>query len=135
VSGSGRVIRGGAFQAPCPCGFLAWRIQSATADPGYLFSEWTGDATGTANPLMALLDTNKTINAAFVPASRDPDGDGLTNYQENVTCHSNPNVADTDGEGFNDGYEVNSGFDPNKETSTPARDSRASPGNRYQGRS
>ncbi|MCX6877846.1 MAG: SUMF1/EgtB/PvdO family nonheme iron enzyme [Verrucomicrobia bacterium] len=90
-----------------------------TPDLGYLFSKWTGDATGSGIPLSVLLDSAKTINAIFVQDSRDPDGDGLTNYQELVVYHSNPNVADTDEDGFSDGYEVNSGYSPTDPNSTP----------------
>lgn len=90
-----------------------------TPDLGYLFSKWTGDATGNANPLSVLMDFNKTLNAIFVQDSRDPDGDDLTNYQEIVVYGSNPALWDTDGDGFPDGYEVNSGFSPTDPTSTP----------------
>jgi hypothetical protein len=41
----------------------------------------------------------------------DPDGDGLTNYQE-FFLGTNPNNADTDGDGFSDGDEVAAGTDP-----------------------
>lgn len=49
-----------------------------------------------------------------VPApvpSPDPDGDGLTSLQEEQ-IGSDPNKADTDGDGFNDGEEVNAGYNP-----------------------
>ncbi|MCX6868866.1 MAG: hypothetical protein NTV46_22220 [Verrucomicrobia bacterium] len=90
-----------------------------TPDLGYLFSKWTGDATGNANPLSLLMDSSKTINAIFVQDSRDPDNDNLTNYQEIVVYGSNPALWDTDGDGFPDGYEVYSGFSPTSPTSTP----------------
>ncbi|MCX6872720.1 MAG: InlB B-repeat-containing protein, partial [Verrucomicrobia bacterium] len=38
---------------------------TATPDPGYLFTGWSGDATGTANPLSVLMDADKTIGATF----------------------------------------------------------------------
>jgi uncharacterized repeat protein (TIGR02543 family) len=88
-------------------------------NPGYLFTGWTGDATGTDNPLSILMNSDKTITATFDPDTNDPDGDGLTNYQELVIYHSNPNVADTDGDGFDDGVEVSSGFNPNDFASRP----------------
>ena len=90
-----------------------------TPDLGYLFHEWTGDATGSSIPLSVLMDSNKTINASFVQDSRDPDNDDLTNYQELVVYHSNPALWDTDEDGFGDGYEVNSGFSPTDPASTP----------------
>ena len=94
-------------------------LLTATPDPGYLFSKWTGDASGSANPLSVLLDTNKTINAIFGQDTGDPDHDGLTNYQEIDIYHTDPNVADTDGDGFSDGYEVSVGTDPASATGTP----------------
>lgn len=38
---------------------------TATPSTGYQFSGWTGDATGTANPLNVTVDANKTISANF----------------------------------------------------------------------
>ena len=85
---------------------------TATPDPGYVFSKWTGDATGKANPLSIVMDSDKTIIAVFGPDGRDPDGDGLTNYQEIVVYGTDPNLADTDGDGVLDGYEVQTGHSP-----------------------
>ncbi|MCK9360644.1 thrombospondin type 3 repeat-containing protein [Patescibacteria group bacterium] len=44
-------------------------------------------------------------------ASPDPDNDGLTTIQEEQ-IGTDPNKADTDGDGFNDGEEVNAGYNP-----------------------
>jgi hypothetical protein len=88
-------------------------------DLGYVFSKWTGDATGNANPLSLLLDVDKTLTAAFSQDPRDPDADGLTNYQELITYLTNPDVPDTDADGFTDGYEVAQGFSPTLDTSSP----------------
>jgi len=38
---------------------------SATPHPGYIFSGWTGDASGTTNPLTVLMDSDKNIGAVF----------------------------------------------------------------------
>ena len=92
---------------------------TATPAPGYLFTEWTGDAIGTNNPLTILMDTNKSVTAVFSQDSRDPDDDNLTNYQEIVLYGSNPTLPDTDDDGFEDGYEVTSGFSPTSNTSSP----------------
>lgn len=92
---------------------------TATGNPGYVFSTWTGDVTGTANPLAVLMDSDKIITANFVPDPNDTDHDGLTNYQEVVEYHTNPEASDTDGDGFADGYEVSSGFNPTSADSAP----------------
>jgi uncharacterized repeat protein (TIGR02543 family) len=38
---------------------------TANANSGYRFTGWSGDATGTNNPLTVTMTTNKTINASF----------------------------------------------------------------------
>ena len=40
----------------------------ATAAPGYTFSGWTGDASGTTNPLSLLMNSNKNVRAIFTAA-------------------------------------------------------------------
>jgi uncharacterized repeat protein (TIGR02543 family) len=40
-------------------------ILTATADDGYTFDSWSGDATGTDNPLSVTMDANKVITANF----------------------------------------------------------------------
>ncbi len=80
---------------------------TATADPGYLFIGWTGDASGAENPLSLTVNTNKNVGATFERDLADSDGDGLSNYAEVVTHGSNPNLTDTDGDGLTDGHEVN----------------------------
>ncbi|PYJ03506.1 MAG: hypothetical protein DME25_12050, partial [Verrucomicrobia bacterium] len=44
---------------------------TATPDPGFSFTGWSGDASGTTNPLDVLMTTNKTITASFAGASTD----------------------------------------------------------------
>ena len=50
---------------------------TATPAVGYAFSYWTGDASGSANPLSVTLDTNKSITAVFVPP-----GPTATRYEQ-----------------------------------------------------
>jgi uncharacterized repeat protein (TIGR02543 family) len=38
---------------------------TATANPGYTFSHWSGDLTGTLNPATLLIDEDKTVTAHF----------------------------------------------------------------------
>ncbi|MDP9077948.1 MAG: ice-binding family protein [Bacteroidota bacterium] len=38
---------------------------TATANPGYTFTSWSGDATGTSNPLTVIMNANKHITANF----------------------------------------------------------------------
>jgi hypothetical protein len=94
--------------------YLSQTTASLTAIPvlGYLFGSWTGDASGSANPTTVLMDANKTVGATFVVDSRDPDSDGLTNYQEIIIRLTNPDMADTDSDGVNDGQEVTDATNP-----------------------
>ncbi len=41
---------------------------TATANAGYRFTGWSGDASGTSNPLTVLMNANKTVVANFVEA-------------------------------------------------------------------
>ncbi len=49
----------------------------------------------------------------------DSDFDGLYDGEEVAYYLSNPNILDTDGDGFGDGFEVSTGFSPISATSTP----------------
>ena len=39
---------------------------NASPVDGYIFSHWSGDATGTQNPITVIIDQNETINANFI---------------------------------------------------------------------
>lgn len=39
---------------------------TATANSGYVFDQWTGDASGSSNPLTVTMDTDKNITANFI---------------------------------------------------------------------
>jgi uncharacterized repeat protein (TIGR02543 family) len=92
---------------------------TATPSAGYVFVGWFGDASGNVNPLTVTIDANKSIGATFTIDTRDPDGDGLSNYQELVVLNTNPNNPDSDGDGYNDGQEQSEGTDPNDAGSFP----------------
>ncbi len=78
---------------------------TATPQPGCFFTAWTGDLTGTQNPATLLMDGDKTVGATFVEDTSDPDGDGLTNYQEIALTQTNPLLSDSNGNGINDALE------------------------------
>jgi len=115
---------------------------SATAAAGYVFSSWSGAATGASNPLSLVVNSATSVTANFSPSTVDTDGDGLNDYLEAVvygtnpvladsdgdglldgpevlTHFSNPNKADSDGDGFDDPFEINAGFNPSLASSTP----------------
>ena len=50
---------------------------NVVASPDYVFSRWSGDWSGSNNPLTLVMDSDKTLTANFVIA--DSDGDGV-NY-------------------------------------------------------
>jgi alpha-tubulin suppressor-like RCC1 family protein len=94
---------------------------TASPDPGYVFNEWVGDATGSDNPLSVTMDANLAIGTTFGEDTRDPDGDDLSNYQEIVLHGTDPNDADSDDDGFNDRLEVTENTDPNSAQQFPTR--------------
>jgi hypothetical protein len=53
-------------------------------------------------------------------ADKDPDEDGLSNLEE-YKNETNPTLADTDGDGYNDGLEVKEGSDPRDARDHPAK--------------
>ena len=56
---------------------------------------------------LAILAVTSLINAQESEDDRlDPDGDGLTNYEERIVHGTDPNNSDTDGDGLSDGEEV-----------------------------
>ena len=110
---NGSVTGGGTFNLG------AGATLTATPSAGYVFVGWFGDASGNVNSLTVTMDTNKSIGATFTIDTRDPDGDGLSNYQELVVLNTNPNNPDSDGDGYNDGQEQSEGTDPNDAASLP----------------
>lgn len=52
---------------------------TASLDAGNAFLGWSGVASGSANPLLVMLDRTRTITAAFgVPLSPAVEGEGFT---------------------------------------------------------
>ena len=46
---------------------------TASPDSGWVFDHWTGDASGSDNPLLVIMEANKTITGVFVDALRPHD--------------------------------------------------------------
>jgi hypothetical protein len=63
ASSGGTVSGGGSFDVN------ATATLTATPSTGFAFSHWTGDAVGSANPLQVAVDSNKSVQANFVPTS------------------------------------------------------------------
>jgi len=77
---------------------------TATAGAGFAFDQWTGDASGSTNPLTALMDGNRTITALFVDiappdnvVATSPNGGEVWTIgnTENVTWTASDNVGVT----------------------------------------
>jgi hypothetical protein len=70
----------------------------------------------TSQPLIPEAGTSTpAVSSATLSASStlDSDGDGLTDYQEVCIYGTDPHNPDTDGDGYQDGAEVKSGYNPN----------------------
>jgi hypothetical protein len=76
-----------------------------TVVDGWVFSHWSEDF----SDVTADLD----VNAEYAADMTDHDGDGLSCYDEAVVYLTDPNQADTSGDGFSDGTIVGLGCDPN----------------------
>ena len=103
--------------------YFAGRTATLTATPnfGYSFTGWTGNASGTINPLSLVMDGNKTVGANFILSNLDTDGDGLLDRYETGTgiyvseadTGTSPTNSDSSGDGVLDGESVTAGLDPN----------------------
>lgn len=82
----------------------------ASANPGWLFVGWSGGLVGgyTASNTAVVLNEDKHITATF---SDDADSDGLVNTAES-SLGTDPRNRDSDGDGFDDGFEVQHGYAP-----------------------
>jgi uncharacterized repeat protein (TIGR02543 family) len=79
---------------------------TATPNPGYIFSGWSGNATGTENPLLVQMNSNKNITANFtlIPANTFT----LNVTSVNGTVLKNPNQVN-----YNQGTTVQLTATPN----------------------
>ncbi len=78
---------------------------TATPDAGYVFTGWSGDASGTTNPLNITMDADKTVTANFGPIQRT-----LTVNATNGSVATNPNPT---GGTYDDGTSVTLTATPN----------------------
>lgn len=75
----------------------------------------TPDTTQTTPPVSTTPSTDTSTNP-FPPAVTsgvDTDSDGLTDTEETIVFSTNPNLPDSDSDGFLDGNEVYHGYNPN----------------------
>ena len=68
-----------------------------------------------------VMTSDRSIEAVFTKDEADPDGDGLSNYQELVLYETDPADSDSDDDGYLDGQEQTEGTDPNDSQSFPER--------------
>ena len=80
---------------------------TATANVDYTFTGWTGDFTGSSNPVTLTMLTNQTIIANY--EFHDADGDGVGDSVDN--CAETASDATVDENGCSDSYEIY--LDPN----------------------
>lgn len=80
---------------------------SATPNPGYVFSSWSGDFTGQPASFTHTVTSSVNATANFGEDTTDSDNDGLSNYLEIIVHQTLPNNPDTDGDRIPDGAEVN----------------------------
>lgn len=55
-------------------------VLTATPQAGWVFVGWSGDASGTANPLQVTMSANKVIVASFAPALPTPEATISANF-------------------------------------------------------
>ncbi|HEX6864093.1 MAG TPA: hypothetical protein VF414_14790, partial [Thermoanaerobaculia bacterium] len=52
-------------------------LSAVPANVTWKFSGWSGDASGTANPLLLTMDADKSVQATFVPSGQTPPSCGI----------------------------------------------------------
>lgn len=84
---------------------------AADPDAGNFFGPLSDDGNGRYSRFY-LPTASTTLTAEYAPDTKDDDGDGLTNYDEIVLYGSDPQNADSSGDGIADGTAVEAGLDP-----------------------
>lgn len=85
---------------------------TATPDAGYVFDSWSGDVISSDNPLQLTMNSDLSITPVWGEDDSDSDSDMLSNYEEVVVYGTNPEKADSNGDGIDDGVAVESGLNP-----------------------
>ena len=106
--------KGGLSVNPSQSSYISGDLVAVSASPlpGYLFSNWSGDISGTTASVTLTMNSNKNITANFGEDTRDSDADGLSNYQEIIIYGTNPNQKDTNFDSIEDGQAVALGYSP-----------------------
>lgn len=107
VSVSGSIEAGGTVSGTELYNFGDEASITASPNPGYLFDGWSGPFAGKPEAFTHIVTGSVESIARFIEDTADDDQDGLTNYQELAIYFTVPDEADTDGDGINDGDEVN----------------------------
>jgi len=74
-------------------------VLTATPADGYEFSSWSGDATGSDNPLTVTMNSDKNITANFTATDADT-------FTLNVTAENGSVAKNPDQQSYNEGAEV-----------------------------
>jgi List-Bact-rpt repeat protein/Big-like domain-containing protein len=73
---------------------------TATANPGWVFSDWSGDLISSDNPATITMNSDKNVTATFLV---DSDNDGISDEEED----SGPNGGDGNNDGILDSQQSN----------------------------
>lgn len=65
-----------------------------------------------ADSVFGVLSAGSSVTPSSSLMLLDSDGDSLSDYDETYVYHTDPQMVDTDGDGYNDAQEVRNGFSP-----------------------
>jgi hypothetical protein len=74
---------------------------TAAANPGYIFSGWSGDCSG-ATCELTQVTAPRNVTAGFAVLNPDQDEDGVPDVSDNCPLAANPAQTDTDSDGLGD---------------------------------